>query len=85
MLKELTTSKTVLVLPAFETAPQKNITLAHELADSAAMMNKSQLHQLVDRKLVYQFALYLFRQVGSREGPHFCRFNGLLMEGRPEE
>jgi hypothetical protein len=62
-LKQLTSSNTVMVLPAFETAPQRNETLAHELADSAAAMNKTELQRLVDRKLVYQFALYLFRQV----------------------
>jgi hypothetical protein len=68
----MTNSNTVVVLPAFETAPQKNMTLAHQLADTAAMMNKGQLGRLVQKKLIYQFALYLFRQVrgwGSGEGP----------------
>jgi hypothetical protein len=65
----MTNSNTVVVLPAFETAPQKNMTLAHQLADAAAMMTKAQLARLVQRKLVYQFALYLFRQVsGGAEG-----------------
>jgi hypothetical protein len=59
----MTNSNTVVVLPAFETAPQKNMTLAHQLADTAAMMNKAQLGRLVQKKLIYQFALYLFRQV----------------------
>lgn len=51
------------VLPAFETQPNKNMTEAHMLADNAAMMSKEQLKQLVDKNLVYQFALKLFRQV----------------------
>jgi hypothetical protein len=59
----MTNSNTVVVLPAFETAPQKNMTLAHQLADTAALMNKKQLGRLVQKKLIYQFALYLFRQV----------------------
>lgn len=63
-LRQMTNSNTVVVLPAFETAPQKNMTLAHQLADTAAMMNKAQLGRLVQKKLIYQFALYLFRQVG---------------------
>eukprot|EP00882_Tetradesmus_deserticola_P029727 GHRQ01033323.1.p1 GENE.GHRQ01033323.1~~GHRQ01033323.1.p1 ORF type:complete len:242 (+),score=65.44 GHRQ01033323.1:222-947(+) len=58
----MTRGKTVVVLPAFETAPQKNMTLAHDLADTAAMMNKEQLGRLVQKRLIYQFALYLFRQ-----------------------
>lgn len=62
-LREMTNSNTVVVLPAFETAPQKNMTLAHQLADTAALMNKAQLGRLVQKKLIYQFALYLFRQV----------------------
>jgi hypothetical protein len=62
-LREMTRGKTVVVLPAFETAPQKNMTLAHDLADTAAMMNKEQLGRLVQKRLIYQFALYLFRQV----------------------
>lgn len=61
-LRKMTDSNTVVVLPAFETAPQKNMTLAHQLADTAAMMNKRQLGRLVQKKLIYQFALYLFRQ-----------------------
>ncbi|WIA29620.1 hypothetical protein OEZ86_012107 [Tetradesmus obliquus] len=61
-LREMTRGKTVVVLPAFETAPQKNMTLAHDLADTAAMMNKEQLGRLVQKRLIYQFALYLFRQ-----------------------
>lgn len=65
----MTNSNTVVVLPAFETAPQKNMTLAHQLADTAALMNKAQLGRLVQRKLIYQFALYLFRQVrGAVQG-----------------
>jgi hypothetical protein len=66
----MTRGKTVVVLPAFETAPQKNMTLAHDLADTAALMNKEQLGRLVQRRLIYQFALYLFRQV-SRSN-HCC-------------
>eukprot|EP00878_Enallax_costatus_P001272 GHUV01001416.1.p1 GENE.GHUV01001416.1~~GHUV01001416.1.p1 ORF type:complete len:485 (+),score=84.31 GHUV01001416.1:159-1613(+) len=61
-LREMTRGKTVVVLPAFETAPQHNMTLAHDLADTAAMMTKEQLGKLVQRRLIYQFALYLFRQ-----------------------
>eukprot|EP00775_Hariotina_reticulata_P011145 gene11145-11298_t len=61
-LREMTKDKTVVVLPAFETAPQKNMTLAHELADTAALMTKDQLGKLVNKRLIYQFALYLFRQ-----------------------
>ena len=61
----MTRGKTVVVLPAFETAPQHNMTLAHDLADTAAMMTKEQLGKLVQRRLIYQFALYLFRQVGA--------------------
>lgn len=64
----MTNSNTVVVLPAFETAPQKNMTLAHQLADTAALMNKGQLGRLVQKKLIYQFALYLFRQVGGVMG-----------------
>eukprot|EP00878_Enallax_costatus_P020736 GHUV01021928.1.p1 GENE.GHUV01021928.1~~GHUV01021928.1.p1 ORF type:complete len:120 (+),score=23.35 GHUV01021928.1:355-714(+) len=64
-LREMTRGKTVVVLPAFETAPQHNMTLAHDLADTAAMMTKEQLGKLVQRRLIYQFALYLFRQVGA--------------------
>lgn len=63
-LREITRGRTVVVLPAFETAPQQNMTLAHDLADTAAMMTKEQLGKLVQRRLIYQFALYLFRQVG---------------------
>jgi len=66
----MTTDKTVVVLPAFETAPQKNMTLAHELADTAALMTKDQLGRLVNKKLIYQFALYLFRQVCSAGQSH---------------
>lgn len=40
------------------------MTLAHDLADTAAMMTKEQLGKLVQKRLIYQFALYLFRQVG---------------------
>eukprot|EP00879_Flechtneria_rotunda_P010851 GHRR01011340.1.p1 GENE.GHRR01011340.1~~GHRR01011340.1.p1 ORF type:complete len:323 (+),score=75.49 GHRR01011340.1:846-1814(+) len=61
-LREMTRGKSVVVLPAFETAPQRNMTLAHELADTAAMMTKQQLAKLVQKRLIYQFALYLFRQ-----------------------
>jgi hypothetical protein len=69
-LRKMTTDKTVVVLPAFETAPQKNMTLAHELADTAALMTKDQLGRLVNKKLIYQFALYLFRQVCSAGQSH---------------
>lgn len=68
----MTNSNTVVVLPAFETAPQKNMTLAHQLADTAAMMNKAQLGRLVQKKLIYQFALYLFRQVCGCSGCAGC-------------
>ncbi len=67
-----TAKKQVYVLPAFETAPQKNITRAHELADNASMMVKPELAKLVKRRLMYQFALYLFRQVGGAAGTTAC-------------
>lgn len=72
----MTNSNTVVVLPAFETAPQRNMTLAHQLADTAALMNKAQLGRLVQKKLIYQFALYLFRQVGDHWGPDWHPVNG---------
>jgi hypothetical protein len=75
-LREMTRGKTVVVLPAFETAPQKNMTLAHDLADTAAMMNKEQLGRLVQKRLIYQFALYLFRQV--RQQHTLCMEQGYV-------
>ena len=57
-----TARRAIFVLPAFETAPQKNMTLAHELADSASTMTKPNLAKLVSKRLIYQFALYIFRQ-----------------------
>ena len=66
-LTELTSKKSVIVLPAFETAPNKDEPLAHALAGAAAGMNKNQLKRLVDRNLVYQFAKYLYQRV--RESP----------------
>jgi hypothetical protein len=62
-LRQVASKKAVYVIPAFETAPQQNMTRAHELADGASDLGKEQLHELVQKKLVYQFALYLFRQV----------------------
>jgi hypothetical protein len=72
----MTDSDTVVVLPAFETAPQRNMSLAHQLADAAAMMNKAQLGRLVQRKLIYQFALYLFRQVRRAQCACACPVRG---------
>jgi hypothetical protein len=62
LLREGTLNKQLFVLPAFETAPQKNETAAHELADAASAMTKARLHGLVQKRLVYQFAQYLFWQ-----------------------
>lgn len=62
LLRAGAAAKRVFVLPAFETAPQDNATLAHELADGAARMAKPALASLTAARLVYQFALYLFRQ-----------------------
>jgi glycosyltransferase-like protein LARGE len=62
LLRAGAAAKHVFVLPAFETAPQDNATLAHELADGAARMAKPALASLTAARLVYQFALYLFRQ-----------------------
>jgi hypothetical protein len=64
-LTQLTSKKAVVVLPAFETAPNKDEALAHALAGAAAGMNKSQLKRLVDRNLVYQFAKYLYDRVSN--------------------
>jgi hypothetical protein len=55
----------VFVLPAFETAPQRNQTKAHHLADAASGMPKAELVGLVQKRLVYQFAVFLFWQVGG--------------------
>lgn len=62
LLRAGAAARRVFVLPAFETAPQDNATLAHELADGAARMAKPALASLTAARLVYQFALYLFRQ-----------------------
>jgi hypothetical protein len=62
-LTQLTINKSVVVLPAFETAPNKDEAMAHALAGAAAGMDKSQLKGLVDRNLVYQFAKYLYQRV----------------------
>jgi len=62
LLRAGAAARRVFVLPAFETAPQDNATLAHELADGAARMAKPALASLTADRLVYQFALYLFRQ-----------------------
>lgn len=63
LLREGTRKKQVFVLPAFETAPQSNETQAHELADAASGMPKEKLAGLVKKRLVYQFAVFLFWQV----------------------
>lgn len=62
-MREGTLNKQAFVLPAFETAHHPNETRAHELADSASGMTKEQLAPLVKKRLVYQFAQYLFWQV----------------------
>jgi hypothetical protein len=66
-MRDGTRKQQVFVLPAFETAHHQNETRAHELADAAAAMKKDELAKLVKKRLVYQFALYLFWQVcGSK-------------------
>jgi superfamily I DNA and RNA helicase len=67
LAKTLTNSKTVMVLPAFETNPRDNLTAAHALADGAAMVNKEELLKLVDKDEVYQFHVRNYRRV--RMGP----------------
>jgi len=61
-LREGTRNKQIYVLPAFETARQANETKAHMLADNASGMEKEELQELVQKRLVYQFAMYLFWQ-----------------------
>jgi hypothetical protein len=68
ILTDISKSKTALVIPAFETKPNKNMTLAHALAGAAAAMNKTQLSRLLERDLVYQFAKYLYPKVKGRGG-----------------
>ncbi|KAI8471024.1 MAG: glycosyl-transferase for dystroglycan-domain-containing protein [Monoraphidium minutum] len=62
LLRDGTAKKQVYVLPAFETAPHANETEAHALADGASGMSKAKLSELVQKRVVYQFALYLFWQ-----------------------
>jgi glycosyltransferase-like protein LARGE len=62
LLRAAAAAKRVFVLPAFETSPQDDPELAHQLADGAARMSKPALASLTASRLVYQFALYLFRQ-----------------------
>lgn len=81
-LREMTRERTVVVLPAFETAPQRNMTLAHELADAAAMMTKEQLGRLVQKRLIYQFALYLFRQVCAAHPAGCCCTRGMMHQAQ---
>jgi hypothetical protein len=63
LTKKLTSSKAVMVMPAFETNPKDNLTEAHALADGAAMLNKTELLKLVDKDDVYQFHVRNYRMV----------------------
>ena len=55
--------KKVFVLPAFETAPNANMTAAHAIAAQAAGGDKVQLASMERKGLVHQFALYIFKTV----------------------
>ena len=61
LLKECAAKK-VFVLPAFETAHQKDMAAAHKVAGDAVARSKRELGAMVRSRLVHQFALYLFRE-----------------------
>lgn len=65
-LEEKCANKTVVVLPAFQTAPQLgNESAGHELAArAAAVSSKANLRQLMEQQLVFQFHMTHYRQVG---------------------
>lgn len=64
-LKQQCSQKNVFVLPAFETAPQKDRLSAHKLAHTAAAHNKQGLQEMVEQGLVWQFALRIFKEVSQ--------------------
>ena len=76
-LEDVTSKKAVVVLPAFETAPKSNETLAHQLAGQAAMLSKASLKKLEDKSEVYQFARFLYAKVSSRGPGWLCCVHGL--------
>ncbi len=55
------------MLPAFETAHNPNLGAAHAVARRAVKLQKKQLKQMVDERLVHQFALYLFKAVSVKQ------------------
>eukprot|EP00877_Chromochloris_zofingiensis_P009613 jgi/Chrzof1/4905/Cz15g04010.t1 len=62
LLKSECAKKKVFVLPAFETAHQKNMAAAYRMAADAVSKDKSGLAEMVANREIHQFALYLFRE-----------------------
>lgn len=62
-LKQECSRKKVFVLPAFETAPNANMTVAHAIASEAAARDKQGLLSMVEAGKVWQFALRIFKEV----------------------
>jgi Glycosyl-transferase for dystroglycan len=61
-LKRESAEKRVFVLPAFETAPLKDLVEAHTVAARAAASDKAGLQALVKDGKLWQFALKIFRE-----------------------
>lgn len=62
-LKQECSQRKVFVLPAFETAPNANMTAAHAIAREAAALDKQALLSMVEAGKVWQFALKIFKEV----------------------
>jgi hypothetical protein len=71
-------AKRVYVLPAFETPRSPDASAAHKVAGDAVAGDKAALEALVAKKLVHQFALYLFR-----EGHNMTEYNKWFRADKP--
>ncbi|KAI8467271.1 MAG: glycosyl-transferase for dystroglycan-domain-containing protein [Monoraphidium minutum] len=71
-------AKRVFVLPAFETPRSPDAAAAHAVAGQAVAADKRGLKEMVDKKLVHQFALYLFR-----EGHNMTEYARWFATGKP--
>ncbi|GBF89222.1 hypothetical protein Rsub_02099 [Raphidocelis subcapitata] len=71
-------AKRVFVMPAFETPHNADQAVAHKFAGDAVAIDKKGLEEMVGKRLVHQFALYLFR-----EGHNMTEYNKWFAADKP--